>query len=97
MEQTLIHSNTVVCRSQSLLFNNIGDEVVMMDIEQGSYYGLEKVAARVWALTAEPVSVGSLCDRLTTEYQVTPDTCRREVGVFLEELLGRGIVNVVPD
>jgi Coenzyme PQQ synthesis protein D (PqqD) len=97
LEQTPLPLTTVICRSESLLFNNIGDEVVMMDIEHGSYYGLEKVASRIWAFTEQPTSVGSVCDRLVAEYDVTPEQCRQEVGAFLSELVGRRIVGVVKD
>jgi trimethylamine:corrinoid methyltransferase-like protein len=78
-----------------MLFNNIGDEVVMMDIEQGAYYGLEKVAARIWNLTEHSASVSMLCDRLAAEYDVPSETCRTEVTAFLGTLVERGIVNVV--
>lgn len=86
---------TVVQRSEAMLFNNIGDEVVMMDIEQGAYYGLEKVAARIWALTEQPASVAALCSRLTDEYEVAPETCRQEVTTFLGDLINHGILQVI--
>ena len=95
MSQAQLRLGMVVRRSEAMLFNNIGDEVVMMDIEQGSYYGLEKVAARIWALTEQPASVASLCDWLTAEYDVTEETCRQEVSAFVGELVNRGIVNIV--
>jgi hypothetical protein len=86
---------TIIGRSEALLSSNLGEDVVMMDIEQGSYYGLEAVAARIWALTEQPVSVGALCEQLVAEYQVAPEQCRQEVITFLGELLERQIVQVV--
>jgi len=86
--------DTIIRRSDALLSTNLGDDVVMMDIEQGAYYGLEAVAARIWTLTEQPVSVGSLCDRLVAEYQIAPEQCREEVLAFVSELIGRQIVQV---
>ena len=86
--------DTIIRRSDALLSTNLGDDVVMMDIEQGAYYGLEAVAARIWALTEQPVSVGTLCERLVTEYQIAPAQCQEEVLAFVNELMGRQIVQV---
>ena len=93
MSTALTHE-TIICRSDALLSTSLGDDVVMMDVEQGAYYGLEEVAARIWALTEQPASVGSLCDRLVAEYQVAPEQCQREVLSFVAELLNRNIVRI---
>ena len=95
MSENQITEQTVICRSEALLSNNLGDDVVMMDIEQGAYYGLEGVAARIWEFTETPVSVGLLCDRLTTEYEISPAQCRQEVTAFLGDLVNRNIFQIV--
>ena len=95
MNYETISNETVICRSEALLSNNLGDDVVMMDIEQGSYYGLEGVAARIWELTENPVSFGKVCEQLSNEYDILPDKCRQEVTSFLDDLLERKIVMVI--
>ena len=95
MSEHQITDQTVICRSDALLSNNLGDDVVMMDIEQGAYYGLEGVASRIWEFAETPVSVGLLCDRLTTEYEISPQQCRQEVTAFLGDLVDRNIVQIV--
>lgn len=87
--------DTIISRSDALLSASLGDDVVMMDVEQGAYFGLEAVAARIWALTEQPMSVGSLCERLVTEYQISPEQCQQEVLAFLGELLNQQIVQIV--
>jgi len=87
--------DTIIRRSDALLSASLGDDVVMMDVEQGAYYGLEAVASRIWALTEQPMSVGSLCERLVTEYQISPEQCQQEVLAFLGELLNQQIVQIV--
>ena len=87
--------DAIVRRSDALLSTSLGDDVVMMDVEQGAYYGLEAVAARIWALTEQPLSVGLLCDRLVTEYQISPEQCQQEVLAFLSELLNQHVVQIV--
>ncbi len=94
MSQNQITPNTVISRSETLLFNNLGDDVVMMDIEQGSYYGLEEVAARIWELTENPVSVASICETLISEYDVPEQKCEQEVTAFIDDLINRKIIHI---
>ena len=47
---TEISSETVVQRSDNVLFSELDTEIVMMDIQQGNYYGLEEPATRIWEL-----------------------------------------------
>ena len=86
---------TIIRRSDALLFSNLGDDIVMMDVELGAYYGLEAVAAQIWALTERPVSVRSVCERLMTEYEISPEQCQQEILAFLGDLLNHRIVQIV--
>jgi hypothetical protein len=40
------------------------------------------------------VTVDVLCDRLLEQFDVDPDTCRRETTAFLEKLYERGLIVV---
>lgn len=95
MSENQITPETIIRRSDALLSNNLGEDVVMMDIEQGSYYGLEDVAARIWQFTENPVSVGNLCQNLTSEYDVSVEQCQQDVTKFLGELVDRNIIQIV--
>jgi hypothetical protein len=95
-----MHSNrltmdTIVRRNNALLSTSLGDDVVMMDVENGTYYGLEEVAARVWALAEQPVSVRALCEMLTVEYRVSPAQCEKEIVDFLSDLIKHSVVETV--
>ena len=86
-----------VRRIHDVLDTEIDDQTVMMDIEQGSYFGLNKTATRIWARLAEPMVGGELCDRLTEEFDVPREQCEQQVDDFLENLLDRGLLQIVSD
>lgn len=88
---------TRVRRIVDVLDAEIDDQSVMMDIERGSYFGLNKTGTRIWALLAEPMVIGELCDRLTEEFEVPREQCERQVFDFLGSLLDRGLLQVVTD
>ena len=77
-----------------MLSTMVDDDVAMMDVERGTYYGLEAVAARIWTLTEQPMAVGALCDQLVTEYRVSPERCEQEVLTFLRDLLHREVLQI---
>ena len=86
-----------VCRIGDVLDADMDGEVVMMDIEQGRYFGLNQTGTQIWALLAEPVVISDLCDQLTAKFNVPPKQCEQEVVAFLENLLTRGLLQVVTD
>jgi hypothetical protein len=84
--------SSIVRQSGGLVSTEIDGEVVMMSVEQGSYYGLDKVGSRIWALIEQPMKVSALCDRLVEEYDVERAVCESAVLKFLDQLLEQGSV-----
>ena len=97
MPDPTLTAQSRVRRIHDVLDTEIDDQTVMMDIEQGSYFGLNKPATRIWAMLAEPIVIDELCDRLTEEFDVPREQCEQQVGEFLANLLDRGLLQVVTD
>jgi hypothetical protein len=72
----------------------MGDEFVMMGIDQGEYYAVKGVAAALWRHLEEPHDVAELCTLVAAEYDVTADGCRADVAAFVEQLQGKGMLRV---
>lgn len=92
-----LESQMQVCRIGDVLDADIDGEVVMMNIEQGRYFGLNQTGTRIWALLAQPVVISDLCDKLMAEFSVPQKQCEEEVVAFLENLLARGLLQVMTD
>lgn len=85
----------VVARCESeLLTTEVDGELVAMNVDKGTCYGLNSVGTRIWALIAEPRSIDDLCDRLLAEFKVEEEICRREVVDLLERLRVEGLITV---
>ncbi len=68
-------------------------ELVMMGLEQGEYYGMREVAAKIWQLLETPHTVAELCSTIVSEYDVEPDRCHRDVSDFLQTLRDKKLVS----
>ena len=88
--------DSIVSAGKDLVFSNVADEVVILDLKSGVYHGLESVGARAWELMAEPRSVAEVRDQLVDEYDVEPDRCESDLLRLLEELKSNGLVDVHP-
>jgi hypothetical protein len=89
-----ITNSTLFKRSPELVFTDLDGETIMMSLENNSYYGLNPVATRIWELLSEPKSLENIVDELTSEYDITPEQCKNEVIVFLEEMINKKTINI---
>jgi len=66
--------------------------MVMLDMEQGKYFGLNEVATMIWELLKDPLTAEELTAALTEEYEVNEEECRQEVEEWIGEMERRGLV-----
>ena len=72
----------------------MGDEVVVLDLNSGTYYGLDDLGARIWTLIEQPASLATLREAIICEYEVDAETCERDILAFLNQLQVAGLVEV---
>jgi hypothetical protein len=92
--KTEIGPDTVLQRKPDLLFNEIDGEVVMLSIENGEYYGMDKVGSRIWTLLEKPISFQNLVSILIEEYDISPNSCENDTKEFLLGLLSKNIISI---
>jgi hypothetical protein len=90
-----IGPDTVLQRKPGLLFNEIDGEVVMLSIENGEYYGMDKVGSRIWNLLEEPISLQQLLKMLLKEYNVSEMQCFHETRIFLQNLMYKKLIRIL--
>lgn len=86
--------DSVVVATTNMVAANIEDEVIILQLEKGHYFGLGQVGSRIWELLQSPITVGEIERQLVEEYDVGADQCHREVNQMLQDLLDEGLVEV---
>lgn len=71
---------------------SVGDETVILDLESGTYYGLDPVGARMWELLAEGKTLGEVCDALLEEYDVERQRLEEDILNLAGELAEKGLI-----
>ena len=74
--------------------SKIGEEVVMMDMESGFYFGMNSVGSIIWQYLAEEISLDELVGKLMIEFNIDQKTCETDTLEFLNDLLEKNIIKI---
>src|SRR5262245_45288347 len=86
---------SVVAPNPEVAFRAVDGEMVLLDLETGTYFGLDQVGARVWTLLADGGRLGDVLSALHAEYEVDAATLERDLLALVGELCARGLTRVV--
>lgn len=79
--------------SQDVLARKVDEETVMLDLANGTYFGLDPVGTRIWELLSEGKTLAEICDAMTDEYEVSRENIELDVMNLVEELANRGLIS----
>ena len=75
-----------------VMARTVGDETVILDLASGTYFGLDPVGARIWALISERKTLAEICTTMLEEYEVEREQLEADVLSLAGELAERGLV-----
>ncbi len=78
----------------SVLFQELQGEAVLLNLKTGVYLGLDKVGVRVWQLLGEHDVLSKVVEAMLTEYDVTEERCRQDLLRLVEKMEDQGLVTV---
>ncbi len=70
----------------------MGDETVILHLGNETYYGLDAVGTRIWALAGERLTLAEIRDRVVAEYEADPAQVEADLLRFVEDLLSHGML-----
>jgi len=83
-----------VQRNPEMVSGNMDGEIVMLSLQRGEYFGLDKVGSRIWELIEQSIVVDNIKKVLLDEYEVDVLTCEKDLLEFLEDLESKGLIIV---
>lgn len=81
--------------SEDVIAQQVGEEMVLLDLEAGVYYGLDPVGRRIWELLTEHRRLRVVFETMAEEYDVTPEVLQQDLLQLVQELQARGLTQVV--
>ena len=90
----VLTANSIVQRHPEIIAAQADQDVVMVSVATGYYYGVSDVARDIWNAIGEPKRVSDLVDDLTRNYEIDAQSCETQTLDFLQELINEGLVQV---
>ena len=83
-----------VAISEDVVSRDLEGEAVILNLESGIYFGLDKVGTRIWSLLQEDGSLRRAFEAVQQEYDVAPEKLEGDLLRLAEELRAKGLLRV---
>lgn len=82
-------------QNKEIIQSKIGDEVVMLDMESGFYFGLNSVASVIWSMMETEISFNELIDHLMARFDVGRSLCESDTRELISQMLDKKIIREI--
>lgn len=79
-------------QNPDIIGSQIDDEMVMMDVEKGAYFGLDAVASFIWQTLEKPHSTQDIVDKILKDFEVSQKQCEEDIAPFIKHLSKANLV-----
>ncbi len=91
----MVDKKSFLVKDQEVLFTSMGEDAVLLHVQRGDYYSLNRVGARVWTLSDGNKNIGDLAKEITGEFDISLEEAERDIIELIEQLEKEGLVKVV--
>ncbi len=83
-----VSSNQISC--------DLAGEMAILNLDNGVYYGLDPVGARLWTLLQEPQTFAQVRGALLLEFDVDANVLESDLRELLRDLIKQGLIDLQP-
>lgn len=87
-------NGTQIVVANEQVYSELDNEVVILKLDNGTYYGLSDVGVSIWNQIQKPITVEDITKNLLEEYEVEPGQCRRELEALLQDLADNHLIEI---
>lgn len=92
-----VNGTTVWTPSKNAVACEVEGEMVLLNLQSGTYFGLNGVGTEIWNQLAQQKTFDEIQQHLLARYRVAPERCEAEVLALLTKLTERGLVRTGSD
>jgi hypothetical protein len=94
MSGTHISLQCVVAINEDVVSRELEGEAVILNLETGTYFGLNEVGTRIWSLIQEHGVLSRVFEVMQQEYIVGPHELEADIIKLVEQLSSKGLVSL---
>lgn len=86
------HSKVTVTPDQ--VSSEVSGEIIILQVKDGMYFGLDDVGAVVWQAIQTPRTVDEIVNTMMGEFEVDREKCQADVCALLEQMAAAKLVSI---
>ena len=94
MPHSISKTSLIVGKSQHLPNTNLHEELVMIDINKGTYINLNNTGKVIWDYIEPPILVEHLIKKLIEKYRIPSEICTADTIEYLEKMQKEGLIQL---
>ncbi|MFA5802744.1 MAG: PqqD family protein [Thermoleophilia bacterium] len=91
----MISKEQYLIKDHEVLFTSMGEDAVLLHVQRGDYYSLNKVGARLWVLTDGCKTISDLAGLITQEFDISMEQAEVDIIELAQQLEKEGLVKAV--
>lgn len=89
-----MENDGLVTVPSDVILQELGDEIVVANLNTGVYFALNEVAARTWALLRDAPTLDAVVSSLLEEYEIDESTLKADLQGLLEQFEQHGLMQL---
>ena len=89
-----MNSTDILVASPDQVSCDIGNQMAILNLKSGIYYGLDSVGSRVWELVQTPRRMEELEAKLLAEFDVQPGKLQPELRGLCQSMSDAGLIEI---
>jgi hypothetical protein len=94
MTEEEVSLDSRVAIHSDVVSRDLEGEAIILNLESGTYFGLDSVGTRIWSLLQEDGSLRRTFELLEQEYDVEPERLEEDILRLVEELRSNDLLSV---
>ena len=86
--------NDSIFVSEDVLFRELDDEAVLLNLKTGIYFGLNPLGTRIWQLIVEERSLARVLEKVLHEYDVGRSVLETDLLALGRQLCSSGLAEI---
>ncbi|HLO78658.1 MAG TPA: PqqD family protein [Magnetospirillum sp.] len=95
MTTATITLSSTIRRNPDMLVAEIDNQVVMMSVVAGEYYGFDDICSDIWRYLSRPMAVSELAEILAADYDAPRNVIESDLLAVLAEMSGKTLIQAV--
>ena len=91
----MIKRDSIVSQTNEFEVTDLDEEKVIMNLEKGKYFSLNRMGSIIWEIINKEISVKKIIELLMCEYDVEESSCEECIFEYLNDLEKINLIKVI--